>query len=149
MLFILIFCKTSFVTILGYDIFLFSKGYRLIKDNSLCIHSNGKPLTSCYKHKAVDCAADCTGFNWCIGYEIQTTTNHLCHLIPSSLYINTCPNGFYEYNKNNLAVTSDDLVASPASTYACYAKIKGIMKLILFNHYSYFYIWLVYPDRCI
>ena len=64
--------------------------------------------------------------------------NKYCRLIPSSLYFSICPSGYTEYNKNNPAETSDDLVAFNAHPdWACYAKIKGITKLILFYHDSF------------
>ena len=72
--------------------------------------------------------------------ELQRTS--YCNLIPSSLYFNTCPDGYTEHNKHNPAETSNDLVAFQSMhavypDWACYAKITGITKLILFYHDSF------------
>ena len=134
-----IFWKTCAGTILNNYIFLFPKGYRLITDDGYCTHSNGKVLHDCFKDDASDCATDCSGFNWCIGYFYRTLMNDHCSLIPSSRYFTTCPNGYYEHSDIHRAETADDLVVFPFSGWACYAKNQGIIKLILFDPYSYIY----------
>ena len=111
----------------------------MITDNGFCIHSNGNYLHLCYKYDGSDCAADCSGFSWCIGYFYDTTTNKYCGLIPSGLYFSTCPSGYTEEHNNNPAETSDDVAAYPRPGYSCYSKIPGIIKLILFDPCSYVY----------
>ena len=138
-----IFWKTCASKILNDYIFLLSKDYRLITDKGDCIHSNRKVLHHCYKFDVnfVDCAAACSGFNWCIGFSIYAGANDFCSLIPSRQYFCTCPGGYTEQFKHNPAETADDLVASYSSFagWSCHSKIPGIIHLILFDHYSYVY----------
>ena len=110
-------------------------------DNALCRYSDGSFLHTCFKDIVSECAAHCSGFDWCIGYYYYPTTrNQFCYLIPSSLYVRSCPSGYENYGGAQLAKTPDDLHGDPGyDGYSCYVKIQGIIHLILFDHYSYVY----------
>ena len=110
------------------------KGFKLITDNGICEHSNGKTLVKCnygsHASSLEECQSACESFDLCVGFYLKENRKY-CQLLPSSPP-SVCPNG-NRPDSGAAAQTSDELVERPSDGWACYGKIGMLRTEIKIN----------------
>ena len=138
--------------------------HNLVSNSNSCQHSNGAALRRCEKYDLAlsNCKSACTEYNWCGGLihstQITGEGTNFCALVPSSesggyAFPEGCPQG-YTFNGWQMAITSDDVVASPSepiyghphnTIYSCYRKNQGANNL---KSYAIFFIFYYQKHSC-